>query len=52
MVRMFCRPQNHDYDTVIKMVIMSYASVARGRSDVSFLAVFNFVFYGYIAFVL
>ena len=34
----FCRPQNHDYDMAIKLVIMSYASVALGRSVVSFLA--------------
>ena len=59
MANIFCRPQNHDYDmaiNVIILVIMSYTSVAPGRSVVSFLAaicLFVCLFFcGYIAFVL
>ena len=56
----FCRPQHQDYDMVISLIIMimSYTSVALGRSDVSFLAaicfyfIFLFSFCGCIAFVL
>ena len=56
----FCRVQNHDYDMVIDLMIvtMSYTSMALGRLDVSFLAAicffphFFFSFCGYIAFVL
>ena len=54
-----CRLPNHDYDMAINLMIMSYTSVALGRSDVSFLAAicfcfcfFSFSFCGYIAFVL
>ena len=40
MANILCRPQNHDYDMAINLiiVIMSYTSVALGRSVVSFLA--------------
>ena len=58
MANFFCRLQNHDCDMAINliMVIMSYSSVALGRSDVSFLAIcfliLSFSFCGYRAFVL
>ena len=59
VANIFCRLQNHDYDMAINriIVIMSYTSVALGRSDVSFLAAncfwfFSLSFCGYIAFVL
>ena len=59
MANIFCRPQNHDYDMSINLivVIMSYTSVALGRSVVSFLAAIRFLFIfisfcDYISFVL
>ena len=59
MANIFCRPQKHGYDMAINLmiVIMSYTSVALGRSVASFLAaicffIFYFYFCGYIAFVL
>ena len=46
MANIFCRPQNYDYDMAINtiIVIMSYTSVALGRSVVSFLAAICFCF--------
>ena len=46
----FCRLPNHDYDMAINLMIMSYTSMALGRSDVSFLAAicFCFVFFFFI----
>ena len=40
MANIFCRPQNHDYNMAINIiiVIMSYTCVALGHSVVSFLA--------------
>ena len=42
----FCRLRNHDYAMAINLmiVLMSYSSVALGRSDVSFLAAICFLF--------
>ena len=47
MANIFCRPKNHDYGMTINLiiVIMSYTSVAHGRSVVSLLAIFHFWFF-------
>ena len=42
--KMFCRCQHHDHDMVLLIVIMSYASVALGRSVVSLLIAICFLF--------
>ena len=39
----FCRLPNHDYDMAINLMIISYTSMALGRSDVSFLAAICFL---------
>ena len=46
----FCRLRNLDYDMAINLmiVLMSYASVELGRSDVSFLAATCFLFFIFI----
>ena len=39
----FCRLPNHDYDMAINLMIISYTSMALGRSGVSFLAAICFL---------
>ena len=53
MANIFYRPENHDYDMAINliMVIMSYASQCGvGRSVASFIAAIRFLFFLFLFF--